>query len=331
MAMRRLSVNPGMATGKAPASYPILIGKGLVDQAGPLVLPYAPNRKAAVVADGTAWTLHGERLGTSLVGAGIAWRVIVVPPGEGSKTIARLAAIWDELADFGMTRTDPVIAFGGGVVGDLAGFAAATYLRGIPVIQVPTTLLAQVDSSVGGKTAIDIARGKNLAGAFHQPSAVIVDPGLLDTLPTELWIDGFGEIVKHAAIRDRELFETLAAAKGPESLRDGIEDIVYRNLAIKADVISRDERESGERMILNFGHTIGHAVEVALGYGGLSHGRCVAIGMVAITRNSEALGATEPGTAEALVGAIRALRLPDAIPAGLGAGFDSALALDKKG
>ena len=198
------------------------------------------------------------------------------------------------MADFHMSRGDIVVALGGGVTGDMAGFAAATYMRGIKFVQIPTSLLAQVDSSVGGKTAVDIPQGKNLVGAFHQPCLVIIDPDTLSTLPERFVHDGMAEVIKYGCIKDERLFETLEN----ENALDIIEDIIEICVSIKRDVVNRDEKESGERMLLNFGHTLGHSLEKLYNFEGLSHGEAVAIGMVKIAASGENAGLTEAGTAD---------------------------------
>ena len=213
--------------------------------------------------------------------------------GEQSKNLNTIADIYDTLADFKMTRKDLIVALGGGVTGDMAGFAAATYLRGIDFVQIPTSLLAQVDSSVGGKTGVDIAQGKNLVGAFYQPKAVLIDPDTLSTLPDQFITDGMAEIIKYGCIKDSEFFEMLANGDALEHIDDVIETCVK----IKRDVVNRDEKEAGERMLLNFGHTLGHAIEKIYNYTGITHGMAVAVGMVMMTKASEKHGLTEAGTA----------------------------------
>ncbi len=238
-----------------------------------------------------------------------------VPSGERQKSVRRAAALWGALLAAGADRGAVLIAFGGGVIGDLAGFVAATYMRGVPFVQVPTTLLAQVDSSVGGKVAVNIPGAKNLVGAFYQPRLVLADPTLLKTLRARDYRAGLGEVVKHGAIADADLFSWLEANTRPLARRHppAISHVVRRSCAIKADVVRADERESGLRAILNFGHTVGHALETTAGYGVLRHGEAVAIGMVAAARIAGLLGTCPPHVADRLVALLDALRLPTRI------------------
>ena len=230
----------------------------------------------------------------------------IFPAGEINKNLNTVAAMYNTMADFRMSRKDIVVALGGGVCGDMAGFAAATYMRGIEFIQIPTSLLAQVDSSVGGKTGADIPQGKNLVGAFHQPSLVMIDPDVLGTLPEKYFCDGMGEVIKYGCIKDKDLFETLEN----KNAKDIIEDIIEKCVSIKRDVVSRDERESGERMLLNFGHTLGHSLEKIYDFEGLSHGEAVAIGMVMITKAGERAGLTEIGCTEKITALCKKYGLP---------------------
>jgi 3-dehydroquinate synthase len=267
--------------GLGPRGYDVLIGGGLLDRAGALAAPFLPRQRTVVVTDQNVADHHGERLSVSLEAAGIAVDMIVVPPGEGTKSFAGLADVCDQLLALGLDRGDVIIAFGGGVVGDLAGFAAAIYKRGIDFIQIPTTLLAQVDSSVGGKTAIDTPRGKNLIGAFHQPRLVIADLDVLATLPQREMRAGYAEIVKYGLLGDAEFFawletnhcDVLALEVGP------LAHAVARSVEMKAEIVGEDEREAGRRALLNLGHTFGHALEAETGYGdALLHGEAVAAG-----------------------------------------------------
>lgn len=230
----------------------------------------------------------------------------------------------------GLTRTDAVAALGGGVVGDLAGFAAATILRGVDFVQIPTTLLAQVDSSVGGKVAVDLEHGKNLAGAFWQPRLVLMDPEVLDTLPLPVFMEGMAEVVKYGCIRDAAFFDFLAARPSRAELMAEMEHILYTCCAIKRSVVEQDERDTGERMLLNFGHTLGHAYELAGHYTEWSHGAAVAAGMCAAARLGVRLGVTPAELPERLEEALSALGLPTAIPC-TAADYAAAVGLDKKG
>jgi len=282
-------------------SYPIHVGEGILKRCGEL-LPALPSRRAVVVTNPVVAPLHLDVLQAALAAAGISHEVIVVPDGETHKDWATLYEIHTRLLELGVERSTTLIALGGGVIGDLAGFAAATYQRGVPLIQVPTTLLAQVDSSVGGKTAVNHPRGKNMIGAFHQPRAVISDTATLSTLPDREYIAGMAEVIKCGAVRDLALFEWLEAnidrllARDPEA----IEHAVIESCRIKADIVAADERESGERALLNFGHTFGHAIEAATGYGAWLHGEAVAAGMVLAAGLSQRLTGLSAKDAERL-------------------------------
>ncbi len=237
--------------------------------------------RCLVVTDRNVAPMHGLRLDASLKADGWEPRLLAMPPGEQTKSLAHLSAVYDAALGWGIDRSTPVIALGGGVVGDLAGFAAATLLRGVPLVQVPTTLIAQVDSAIGGKTGINHDAGKNLVGAFHQPKLVWSDPGALATLPEREWASGTAEVVKHALIADPTLFERLEHDMPRFAQREAsvVHDVVRAAVQVKAAVVSKDEKENGLRAILNFGHTFGHALEKATGYGVLTHGEAVAIGM----------------------------------------------------
>ena len=291
-------------------SYPILVQRGLLDRVGECLKQWYRGAKIAVVTDTHVDPLYGERLEQSLKGAGYESKRIVVPAGETSKAFENLKGLYSAFLDFSLTRSDLVVALGGGVVGDLTGFAAATFLRGVPFVQVPTSLLAQIDSSVGGKVAVDLPEGKNLAGAFWQPRAVFIDPLLLQTLSDHYFFDGMAEVVKTACIKDEGLFEQLEGCFDRSQLMGCIDEIVARCCTIKKSVVERDERDTGERMLLNFGHTLGHAIEACEHFEGLSHGEAVAAGMVMITQMSEAKGLTQPGTASRIEGLLHRFGLP---------------------
>ena len=311
--------------------YDILIQRGLLARAGELCRGALPRAaKLFVVTDSNVAPLYAEQVEQNLTAAGFQTVVHIVPAGERSKCPAMLAALWEAMMAFGLTRTDAVVALGGGVVGDLAGFAAATVLRGIDFVQIPTTLLAQVDSSVGGKVAIDLDHGKNLAGAFWQPRLVLMDPDTLTTLPDPVFADGMAEVVKYGCIRDGDFFHLLAGGPRRAELMEEIESILYTCCDIKRSVVVADERDTGERMVLNFGHTLGHAYELAGGYETWTHGQAVAAGMVAAARLGEALGVTPGGTAETIAGLLSALDLPTAIPC-TAEQYAAAVGLDKKG
>ena len=308
--------------------YEIIIERGCLDELGARCAALFPaGAKAAVISDSNVFPIYGERALDSLREAGFAPSSFVFPAGEGSKQLSTVGDMLGFLAQQGLTRSDFLVALGGGVTGDMAGFAAACYLRGVSFVQVPTSLLAQVDSSVGGKTAVDLPQGKNLAGAFHQPSLVLIDPDTLGTLPPLFFSDGMGEVIKYGCIRSRALFETLRDAA---DLTPQMESILFSCVDCKREIVEHDEFDTGERMVLNFGHTLGHALEKAHGYTGLTHGAAVGIGMVLIARLGEHMGLTEDGTAEQIVSLLEKYGLPVSDSAPLDQ-IVEATALDKKG
>ena len=293
-------------------SYTVQIGPGLLDAAGPECTRLRLGRRAAMVTQ-RAVASHAARVATSLRGAGFELAVLEVPEGEEAKSLREAERLWDGFLSHGLDRGSPVVAVGGGVVGDLAGFAAASFMRGVPVVQVPTTLLAQVDASVGGKVAVNLAQGKNLIGAFHQPRLVLIDPETLRTLPEREYRSGLAEVVKTGAALDAELFATLERGLEPLRRRDPIllETVVAACCAEKARVVEQDEREeTGVRMILNYGHTVGHALEALSGYRRWLHGEAVAIGMAAAGRLAVRLGWTDTGTAERQEALLEGVGLP---------------------
>ena len=283
-----------------------------------------------MVTDSNVAPLYAPRLEQSLAAAGFAVSVHVVPAGEGSKCAGRLAELWEAMMAAGLTRTDAVIALGGGVVGDLAGFAAATILRGVDFVQIPTTLLAQVDSSVGGKVAIDLAHGKNLAGAFWQPRLVLMDPDTLDTLPDTTFADGMAEVIKYGCALDGSFFSFLAARPSRGEIMAAIESVLYVCCDLKRTVVEEDERDRGKRMLLNFGHTLGHAYELAGSYETWTHGQAVAAGMVRAARLGEQMDVTPAGTADQIAALVAGLGLPVEIPC-TAEEYAAAIGLDKKG
>ena len=324
-----------MATISVPLgnrTYPVEIQSGLMDRVGDYAAKLLGGGAAAIVTDDHVAPLYLRRVEASLDAAGVRHTSLVLPHGEGTKCLTALEKVYTFLCDSRITRTDGLIALGGGVIGDLAGLAAATYLRGIRFLQVPTTLLAQVDSSVGGKVAIDLPQGKNLVGAFYQPEAVLCDPDALNTLTDEFWRDGLGEVVKYGCIGDAPLFDLLedCAPGGRETLMGRIDEILTHCIQAKADVVAKDERDTGLRMTLNFGHTVGHAVEACQHYQGLSHGEAVALGMAVITRLSEGRGMTEAGTSARLDALLAALSLPRALPDLPEDALIAAMGMDKK-
>ena len=312
-------------------SYDILIDRGLLDRAGEhcrMVLPRA--RRLFVVTDSQVAPLYLGRVTESLAREGFEVNSQVVPAGESSKCVGQLSALWEGMMAAGLTRTDAVVALGGGVVGDLAGFAAATVLRGVDFVQIPTTLLSQVDSSVGGKVAIDLEHGKNLAGAFWQPRLVLMDPDTLDTLSDHIFSDGMAEVIKYGCIFNKTLFDFLAARPTRAQLMEEIEHILYTCCDLKRMVVEEDERDTGRRMLLNFGHTLGHAYELAGHYEKWTHGQAVAAGMVMAAGLGERLGVTPAGTAETVARVLAPLGLPTAIPC-TPEEYAAAVGLDKKG
>ena len=286
--------------------YDIIIERGLIDKTGGLVREVSKASKVCVITDSNVGAFYGETVVNSLRDAGFDTAMFTFEAGEKNKRLDTISAMYSFMADFNMSRKDLVVALGGGVTGDMAGFAAATYMRGINFVQIPTSLLAQVDSSVGGKTGVDIEQGKNLVGAFHQPILVIIDPDTLETLPDAFLCDGMGEVIKYGCIKDKKLFETLEQ----NDAYTIIEDIIYDCVSIKRDVVERDEKESGERMLLNFGHTLGHSLEKIYNFDGLSHGQAVAIGMVMIAAAGERAGLTEQGTSERILSLCEKYNLP---------------------
>ena len=310
--------------------YQIEIQRGLLDQAGERCRALLPRaRKLAVVTDSNVLPLYLERTADSLKRAGFQVLCCSVPAGEAAKCPEQLVLLWEKMMAFGMTRTDGVAALGGGVVGDLAGFAAATLLRGVDFIQIPTTLLAQVDSSVGGKVAIDLQAGKNLAGAFWQPKGVLIDPDCLNTLSDRAFSDGMAEVIKYGCIRDREFFELLDRCGSRAGVMDHIEQVICTCCDLKRQVVLQDERDTGLRMTLNFGHTIGHAFELAGRYETWTHGQAVAAGMNWAARLGAAAGVTPAGTAQAITALTEKFGLPADIPCPWNI-MAEAVGLDKK-
>jgi len=320
--------------GLGDRAYEVMIGPGLVAGAGAHIAPLLKRGRVAVISDETVWRLHGDALTAALAEAGVAASPILVPPGEGSKSFEMLARVSDDLLALELDRGDLIVAFGGGVVGDLAGFAAAIYKRGIDFVQIPTTLLAQVDSSVGGKTAIDTPRGKNLIGAFHQPRLVLADLDVLATLPAREMGAGYAEIIKYGLLGDFAFFEWLEGA-GPKVIdRDptALDRAVRRSVEMKAEIVAQDEREAGRRALLNLGHTFGHALESETGYGdALLHGEAVAIGMAMAFRFSARQGLCPGQDAERAQAAIAAVGLPVRLEQLAGHPFDASRLLAHMG
>ncbi|MBQ3093711.1 MAG: 3-dehydroquinate synthase [Clostridia bacterium] len=308
--------------------YDILLGRDLLSQAGRLIRQVHQGARALIVSDSNVSKLYAKTVSESLLKAGYRTvSVLTFPAGEKHKRIETVLHIYKALASNHFDRSDIIVSLGGGVSGDLSGYAAATWMRGMAFVQIPTSLLAQVDASIGGKTGVDIPEGKNLVGAFWQPRLVIADIDTLSTLPPAYVTDGMGEVVKTACIGDAGLFELLE--KDQPFSPDLLLETVRRCMLVKSGVVSRDERESGERKLLNFGHTVGHALEKYQNYEGLSHGAAVAVGMAAVTAASERRGITAPGTAARLCALLQKFRLPTVGPVALSEYLDGAKS-DKK-
>ncbi|MCI8361237.1 MAG: 3-dehydroquinate synthase [Clostridiales bacterium] len=307
------------------SDYNIIIEPGLLRRCGAQIRPLTKAARALIISDSNVAPLYGQTVADSLEAAGFAVSLHVFPAGEERKNIQTVSTMLEACCEAGLSRSDLIVALGGGVCGDLSGFTAAVYLRGIDFVQIPTTLLSQIDSSVGGKTGCDLPAGKNLAGAFHNPRLVLIDPYVLSSLPDRYFRDGLGEAVKYGCIFSEPLFERLER----ENPKDFLPQLIETCVTLKRDVVERDFMESGERMLLNFGHTLGHAIERHHNYTTVSHGEAVGMGMVAVTRAAEAAGLTPAGTAGRIAGCLEKLGLP--VESGLSPARLSALAgLDKK-
>lgn len=310
--------------------YQILIQRRCLNQLGEQASTlFRAGGRAMIITDSNVGPLYARRAADSLAMAGFVPDVFTFPAGEESKRLSTIERIYTAMAEQKMTRTDFIVALGGGVTGDMAGFAAATFLRGIGFIQIPTSLLSQIDSSVGGKTGVDLPQGKNLVGAFHQPRLVLIDPDILATLPQRFFADGMAEAIKYGCIKSRPLFELIRGndvANNPKIL----EQMIYECVDCKRIVVEADEFDTGERMLLNFGHTLGHALEKYYDFGKLTHGEAVGIGMVKIAHAGEALGLTKLGTADEIAALLTQYHLPidDSAPA---ESLAKAAAFDKKG
>lgn len=289
----------------ASRSYEIRIGRGLLQGAGEQIRAVTDAKKVMLVSDDAVWPLYGGAVRRSLETAGLTVSSFVFPHGESSKCACTYLELLDALCAQQLTRKDAIAALGGGVAGDLAGFAASTYLRGIGFIQIPTTLLAMVDSSVGGKTAIDLPAGKNLAGTFYQPWLVLCDPDCLDSLPDEIFRDGCAEVIKYAVLGNAPFFEELNCTPPHAQL----EHIIETCVRMKRDIVAQDEFDRGQRQLLNLGHTFGHGIEACSGFA-VSHGSAVAIGMAMIVRSAAQLGLCTAGTRDAVLALLRQYGLP---------------------
>lgn len=293
-------------------SYPIVVGAGALHSIGPRLARLGVGRRAALISDRTVLGLYGVAVHDSLKAAGFSVEEILVPEGETAKTLAVAEHCWDRCLDARLDRSSTLLALGGGAVGDLAGFVAATYMRGLAFVQLPTTLLAQVDASIGGKTAIDHPQAKNLIGAFHQPRLVITDPEALVTLPDREFRSGLAEVVKHGVVLDADYFADIEASVDKILLRDlpTLERIIAGSCRLKARIVETDEREGDRRALLNYGHTVGHALEAVTDYSRWLHGEVVSLGMVAAGRLAQRLGVATRDVAERPLRLLRAFGLP---------------------
>ena len=291
-------------------SYYIDIDSGLLDDVADIILDKLQTENLALLSDENVWDLYGKRILCSLQNAGLEPLVMIVEPGENSKSLSQARDLYSDMSKNGIDRSSGFIAFGGGVVGDLGGFVASTYMRGIPYLQIPTTLLAQVDSSVGGKTAVNLSAGKNLVGSFYQPSYVMIDPSVLNTLSVKDLRSGLGEIMKGGLIRSRQLFERASDFSFRSLESDYLISLIRESLEIKARVVSKDQKDRGIRQILNFGHTIGHGLEAASGFRDLRHGEAVLWGLIGELRISEQRGYLSSEKVEGIIEKILAKKIP---------------------
>ncbi|HZR99318.1 MAG TPA: 3-dehydroquinate synthase [Chloroflexota bacterium] len=336
-----MSIASGEAVGRGPAAfevrtasrtYPVVVGPDVLDTLPAWLERVGLRGRLWLIADAAVYALYGDRVAAALRAAGRDVRACTVPSGEEHKTLGQAAELYDWLLGERVERRDAILALGGGVVGDMAGFVAATILRGIAFVQLPTTLLAQVDASIGGKVAVDHPRGKNLIGAFHQPSLVVADTGALATLPPRELAAGWAEVIKTGVILDAELFALLE--READALREArpgpTEAAIRRCMQLKGEVVGEDERESGRRAILNYGHTIGHAIEAATAYGRYLHGEAVAIGLRAAAHIAVATGRFSAEAAARQAALVARFGLPASAPGVDRAAVRAAMGLDKK-
>lgn len=309
-------------------SYPIHIENYILRKAGDIIAETFSGKRIMIVSDDNVYPLYGDIIEKNLCSS-YECHHLILPHGEATKSFRSLPEIYSAMLKAKISRSDAVIALGGGVIGDLAGFAAASFLRGVKFIQIPTSLLAQVDSSVGGKVAVDLPEGKNLVGAFYQPSVVLIDPFVLSTLNKRYINDGMGEVIKYGCIRDNELFQTLEKHSSFDSLRDQLENLIKRCVDIKRTVVEHDEFDTGERMLLNFGHTLGHTIEQYYQYSRESHGEAVAIGMYQISLLAQMKGLTQKGVAARILDVLETYDLPSECNLPMNA-LTEAIRLDKK-
>lgn len=309
-------------------SYPIYIENNILSQAASYLTDIFSGKRIIIISDDNVYPLYGERL-TENLSLSYECHHLILPHGEATKNFQSLPQIYSAMLEAKISRSDLVIALGGGVIGDLVGFAAASFLRGVKFVQIPTSLLAQVDSSVGGKVGVDLPEGKNLVGAFKQPSMVLIDPTVLNTLPDRYINDGMGEVIKYGCIKDAKLFDILASHSSFEDLKAVLPSIIERCVDIKRIVVEHDQFDTGERMLLNFGHTLAHTIEQYWHYGKESHGEAVAIGMYQLSLIAEEKGLTASGTADKILAVLKAYGLPYESQLPLG-DLTEAISLDKK-
>lgn len=291
-------------------SYPIIIEKGLINSVSKEIIKVYKGKKIFIITDDNVNKYYGGKISEELKHNDFEVKLLSLKPGEETKNFNTLPMIYNELLDFNLTRSDLIIALGGGVIGDLAGFVASTYLRGVDFIQIPTSLLAQVDSSVGGKVAVDLERGKNLVGSFYHPKCVLIDPEVLNTLDNRFFIDGMAEVIKYGCIKDKQFFDYIEKMENKKQLINSMELIIHKCCDIKRQVVENDEKDKGERMLLNFGHTLGHAIEQYYNYTKYSHGEGVAIGMYEISKISEEKRLTKKGTSQRIKDILVKYNLP---------------------
>jgi 3-dehydroquinate synthase len=294
-------------------SYPVFVGSNLLGQLGEYTRKHLPRETSAIISDSNVAPLFGDRAKRSLTSGGFQSTLITIPAGEESKTLEQVGAICDQMIGAGLDRQSFLIGLGGGVIGDISGFVAAIYHRGIPHVQIPTTLLAMVDSSIGGKTGVNTRAGKNLLGAVHHPSLVIDDVDVLKTLPRREFNQGFAELIKHAIIADAEMFAALKEKKPSDGL--ALQSLIRRNIEIKSKIVAKDERDrTGERAILNFGHTVGHGIERAGNYQEFLHGEAVSLGIIAACAISIKRAGLPSDQRDAIVDLLRRFDLPTQLP-----------------
>lgn len=310
-------------------SYPIIIEKGLINRVSEEIRKVYKGKKIFIITDDNVNKYYGGKISEELKKNDFEVKLLALKPGEETKNFNTLPIVYNELLDFNLTRSDLIIALGGGVIGDLAGFVASTYLRGVDFVQIPTSLLAQVDSSVGGKVAVDLDRGKNLVGSFYHPKCVLIDPEVLNTLDNRFFIDGMAEVIKYGCIKDKQFFDYLEKMENNQQLINNMEVVIHKCCDIKRQVVENDEKDKGERMLLNFGHTLGHAIEQYYNYTKYSHGEGVAIGMYEISKISEEKGLTKKGTSQRIKDILVKYNLPYELDVNIEETLE-AINLDKK-